>query len=186
MNQVQSIMSLMKHDLNASQLAKLQSVLEAVLTVQKDLPSVDDLIKRFETSKRLMGIKDTSLCQYTLEVRMLSKNMSKPLNQLTTTDIKDYLSRYRSEHSYIVVGKSGWKVSSVDATTGTTGNIIIPPPFGDANHYNIMLAYANGVIVWPFVTVAKANYIKVIDQATLTPLANTTVIVSILVREIIV
>lgn len=49
-----------------------------------------------------------------------------------------------------------------------------------------MLAYSNGVIVWPFVTVAKANYIKVIDQATLTPLANTTVIVSILVREIIV
>lgn len=88
--------------------------------------------------------------------------------------------------TYIVVGKSGWKVSSVDATTGTTGNIIIPPPFGDANHYNIMLAYANGVIVWPFVTVAKANYIKVIDQATLKPVANTAVSVYILVREIIV
>ena len=55
MNQIQSIMSLMKHDLNASQLAKLQSVLEAVLSVQKDLPPIDDLIRRFETSKRLMG-----------------------------------------------------------------------------------------------------------------------------------
>ena len=88
--------------------------------------------------------------------------------------------------TYIVVGKSGWKISSVDATTGATGNIVIPPPFGDANHYNIMLAYANGVIVWPFVTVAKANYIKVIDQATLQPVANTAVSVYVLVREIIV
>ena len=103
MTQIESIIKLMKHDLSAVQLAKLQSVLEAVLTVQKDLPSVDDLIKRFETSKRLMGIKDTSLCQYTLEVRMLAKNLSKPLNQLTTTDIKDYLSRYRSEHSISMV-----------------------------------------------------------------------------------
>lgn len=103
MNTIESIMNLMKHDLSAGQLMKLQSVLEAVLAVQKELPSVDDLIKRFETSKRLMGIKDTSLCQYTLEVRMLAKNMSKPLNQLTTTDIKDYLSRYRSEHSISMV-----------------------------------------------------------------------------------
>ena len=85
-----------------------------------------------------------------------------------------------------MVGKSGWKISSVDATTGATGNIVIPPPFGDANHYNIMLAYANGVIVLPFVTVAKANYIKVIDQATLKPVANTAVSVYVLVREIIV
>lgn len=103
MTQIESIIKLMKHDLSAVQLAKLQSVLEAVLAVQKELPSVDDLIKRFETSKRLMGIKDTSLCQYTLEVRMLAKNMSKPLNQLTTTDIKDYLSRYRSEHNISMV-----------------------------------------------------------------------------------
>ena len=103
MNSIESIMNLMKHDLTAVQLEKLQSVLEAVLAVQKDLPPIDDLIRRFETSKRLMGIKDTSLCQYTLEVRMLSKNMSKPLNQLTTTDIKDYLSRYRSEHSISMV-----------------------------------------------------------------------------------
>ena len=103
MNQVQSILTLMKHDLNASQLAKLQSVLEAVLSVQKDLPPIDDLIRRFETSKRLMGIKDTSLCQYTLEVRMLAKNLAKPLNQLTTADIKDYLSRYRSNHNISMV-----------------------------------------------------------------------------------
>ena len=101
------------------------------------------------------------------------------------TSLNDSLTKVIND-TYIVVGKSGWKVSSVDATTGTTGNIIIPPPFGDANHYNIMLAYANGVIVWPFVTVAKANYIKVIDQATLKPVANTAVSVYILVREIIV
>jgi hypothetical protein len=80
MNTIESIMNLMKHDLSAGQLMKLQSVLEAVLSVQKDLPPIDDLIRRFETSKRLMGIKDTSLCQYTLEVRMLAKNLSKPLN----------------------------------------------------------------------------------------------------------
>ena len=103
MNSIESIMNLMKHDLTAVQLEKLRTVLEAVLSVQKDLPPIDDLIRRFETSKRLMGIKDTSLCQYTLEVRMLSKNMSKPLNQLTTTDIKDYLSRYRMDHNISMV-----------------------------------------------------------------------------------
>ena len=103
MNSIESIMNLMEHDLTAVQLEKLRTVLEAILSVQKDLPPIDDLIRRFETSKRLMGIKDTSLCQYTLEVRMLAKNLTKPLNQLTTADIKDYLSRYRSEHSISMV-----------------------------------------------------------------------------------
>lgn len=54
MNTIESIMNLMKHDLTAVQSEKLRTVLEAVLSVQKELPSVDDLIRRFETSKRLI------------------------------------------------------------------------------------------------------------------------------------
>ena len=42
MNTIESIMNLMKHDLSAGQLMKLQSVLEAVLSVQKDLPELSD------------------------------------------------------------------------------------------------------------------------------------------------
>lgn len=103
MTQIESIINLMKHDLSKPQLAKLRAVLETILKAPKELPPVETLIQRFTASKKLMGLKDTSLCQYTLEVRMLAKNLTKPLNQLTTADIKDYLSRYRSEHSISMV-----------------------------------------------------------------------------------
>lgn len=103
MTQIESIMKLMQPDLNESQLSKLRTVLETILKIRKDLPPVEDLIKRFENSKRLMGIKDTSLCQYTLEIRMLVRNITKPLHQLTTSDIKEYLSKYKADHEISMV-----------------------------------------------------------------------------------
>lgn len=103
MTQIESIMKLMQPDLNEAQLSKLKAVLETILKVRKDLPPVEDLIRKFECSKRLIGIKETSLCQYTLEIRMMVKNITKPLQLLTTADIKDYLSRYKDEHGISMV-----------------------------------------------------------------------------------
>lgn len=103
MTQIESIMKLMQPDLNESQLKKLRTVLETILKARQDLPPTEKLIGMFEDSKRLMGVKDTSLCQYVLEVRMLVKNITKPLQHLTTSDIKDYLAKYKADHEISMV-----------------------------------------------------------------------------------
>lgn len=103
MTQIESIMKLMQPDLNESQLKKLRAVLETILKARQDLPPTEKLIGMFEDSKRLMGVKDTSLCQYVLEVRMLVKNITKPLQHLTTSDIKDYLAKYKADREISMV-----------------------------------------------------------------------------------
>lgn len=103
MTQIESIMKLMQPDLNESQLKKLRAVLETILKARHDFPPTEKLIGMFEDSKRLMGVKDTSLCQYVLEVRMLVKNITKPLQHLTTSDIKDYLAKYKADHEISMV-----------------------------------------------------------------------------------
>lgn len=103
MTQIESIMKLMQPDLNEPQLNKLRAVLETILKARQDLPPTEKLIGMFEDSKRLMGVKDTSLCQYVLEVRMLVKNITKPLQHLTTSDIKDYLSKYKADREISMV-----------------------------------------------------------------------------------
>ena len=95
MTQIDSILSLMRNDLNARQLSKLKTVLETILKVRHAPPPLSDLIRRFESSKRIMGIKDTTIAQYSMEISILAKNVSKPVHLLTASDIKDYLARYR-------------------------------------------------------------------------------------------
>ena len=95
MTQIDSILSLMRNDLNARQLSKLKTVLETILKVRHAPPPLSDLIRRFESSKRIMGIKDTTIAQYSMEISILAKNVSKPVHLLTASDIKDYLARYK-------------------------------------------------------------------------------------------
>ena len=61
MTQIESIIALMRNDLNTRQLSKLQTVLETILKARHAPPPLSDLIRRFESSKRIMGIKDTTM-----------------------------------------------------------------------------------------------------------------------------
>lgn len=95
MTQIESIIALMRNDLNTRQLSKLRTVLETILRTRHAPPPLSDLIRRFESSKRIMGIKDTTIAQYSIEISILAKNVSKPVHLLTASDIKDYLARYK-------------------------------------------------------------------------------------------
>ena len=103
MNQIDSILSLMRNDLTSKQLTKLRTVLETILKVRHAPPPLPDLIRRFETSKRMMGIKDTTLTQYSLEISTLARNVNKPVYLLTASDIKDYLAKYKEDRQISTV-----------------------------------------------------------------------------------
>lgn len=103
MTQIESILQLMRNDLTSGQLAKLQTVLETILKARHAPPPLPDLIRRFESSKRIMGIKDTTIAQYSLEISMLAKHVSKPVHQLTSSDIKDYLALYKEKRQISTV-----------------------------------------------------------------------------------
>lgn len=103
MTQIESIISLMRNDLTRKQLSKLQTVLETILRTSSTIPPMGDLLKRFEHTKRVMGIKETTIAQYTLEVSTMAKNISKPIQQLTASDIKDYLAKYKEDRGISTV-----------------------------------------------------------------------------------
>lgn len=103
MNTIETILSLMRPDLTPVQLGKLQTVLETILKKPKTIPDLPELLRRFESSKRLLGIKDTSISQYSLEVATLAKHTSKPLAELTSADLKDYLAAYKDQKAISMV-----------------------------------------------------------------------------------
>ena len=103
MKKIMTILNLMRNDLSESQLSKLKNVLEAILDVHAELPSTDEIIRKFESSKRLVGVKDTTISQYILEVNTLLRNIKKPIYLLTTPDIKDYLAKYREKRNISMI-----------------------------------------------------------------------------------
>lgn len=97
---VEMILKLMEPDLNEYQLAKLKNVLEIILkTTRNSLPN-EELIDRFIQNKKLVGLSQSSILHYTSEARKLGKFYpNRNLTELTTSDIKNYLSYYVQEHN---------------------------------------------------------------------------------------
>lgn len=96
---IEMVLKLMEQDLNEYQLAKLKNVLEIILkTTRNSLPN-DELIERFIQNKKLVGLSQSSIIHYTGEARRLAAYYpNRNLTELTTADIKDYLSEYVTEH----------------------------------------------------------------------------------------
>lgn len=105
LDNIEMICKLMKPDLNEYQLAKLRNVLETLLrNTRTKLPN-DQLLIKFGESKRLVGIKETTIKKYTLDLNTFLKYMKndeklkdKNLADITTADLKDYLSWYNKTH----------------------------------------------------------------------------------------
>lgn len=97
---VEMILKLMEPDLNEYQLAKLKNILEIILkTTRNSLPN-EELIDRFIQNKKLVGLSQSSILHYTSEARKLGKFYpNRNLTELTTSDIKNYLSYYVQEHN---------------------------------------------------------------------------------------
>lgn len=97
MNNIEMIIKLMEPELNALQLAKLKNVLQIILRTSRNAPPNEELVERFIRHKKLVGLKDTSLTGYVNEVRRLQEFVGKGYCDITTADIKDYLSNLVAE-----------------------------------------------------------------------------------------
>lgn len=97
-----TILNLMSVDLNDNQMIHLKNVLETVLKFPSTIPN-DQLIERFSESKRIVGIKNSSIAQYVFELKTMLKYVTKNLAEFTTADIKTYLITYRKEHQISLI-----------------------------------------------------------------------------------
>lgn len=97
MNNIEMIIKLMEPELNALQLAKLKNVLQTILRTSRNAPPNEELVERFIRHKKLVGLKNTSLTGYVNEVRRLQEFIGKGYCDITTADIKDYLSNLVAE-----------------------------------------------------------------------------------------
>lgn len=97
MNNIEMILKLMEPELTELQLAKLKNVLQTILKTSRNALPNEELIEQFIRHKKLVGLKDTSLTGYTAEIRTFMKYINKGLCDVTTADIKDYLSDYVEE-----------------------------------------------------------------------------------------
>lgn len=92
MNQIEMILKLMEPELDQFQLTKLKNVLQTILRTTRNAPPNEELIERFVRHKKLVGLKDTTLTGYVAEIRFMLRFLDKGLCDITTADIKDYLS----------------------------------------------------------------------------------------------
>lgn len=92
MTNIEMILKLMEPELNKFQLAKLKNVLDTILRTNRiSLPN-EELLERFVQNKKLVGLKDTSLKGYVAECKQMENFLNKNFTEVTTADIKDYLS----------------------------------------------------------------------------------------------
>lgn len=73
---------------------------KTVTAIEKDVAEKIDL---FIASKRLEGLSETSLKDYRIELKVFERHFPKAVVQITTSDIRQYLSRDES-----------WKMTTVD------------------------------------------------------------------------
>lgn len=97
MNAIETILALMRNDLDSSQLERLRNVLSTVLKAKAETPPNEKLISCFRQHQLLMGKKDTTVGQYILEINTMTNYISKGLCEVSTSDIKSYLAQYDEE-----------------------------------------------------------------------------------------
>lgn len=104
---IEMILKLMKPELDAKQLSKLKNVLDTILRTSRNSLPNDELIERFMQHKKLVGLKDTTLETYKHEIKRLDKAINKPFAEITTADIKDYLTQCVQERQIGAVTLQG-------------------------------------------------------------------------------
>lgn len=101
-NQIREIEHLMTPILDGVQMKYLHSVLVSCLCEHRGLgqtnnESLEGDIDEFLAAKKLEGCSDRSLSYYASTLQKFSEKMQKNSNEVTTDDVRTYLSSYQSE-----------------------------------------------------------------------------------------
>lgn len=88
--------------LNNEQLAKLHEVLEHSLAESKESnediqETNDNMLHLFLSAKQVEGCSEKSLKYYRTTLSKMIKSIAKPVRQVETNDIRNYLSSYENE-----------------------------------------------------------------------------------------
>ena len=59
-------------------------------------PDIRDKVNQFLAAKRLEGLSELTLDGYALELRIFAQHVQLPVNQITTAEIRDYLSHFEN------------------------------------------------------------------------------------------
>lgn len=99
-NPIYNIINDMSEVLNVAQMKKLQEVLIARLeTETSEIDEVDneEYLNMFLTAKRIEGCSDRTIKYYETTIRALLEKERIPIRQMTTENLRDYLSEYQSK-----------------------------------------------------------------------------------------
>ena len=104
---INEIVDMMANDLSADQIKKLRNVLHIKLkeySIEKLISKIPwnsdcniSKLNKFIATKRLEGLSENSLEQYSRAIKNLFKEIQKPLDMMNTDDIRYYLSKYNEE-----------------------------------------------------------------------------------------
>lgn len=101
---ITQVVSIMAKQLTMEQLDQLERVLAANLAnviVTENVSKTDEtnpeLVHLFISAKRIEGCSEKSLKYYKMVIEKMIVNLSKPIRQITTGDLRTYLANYQKE-----------------------------------------------------------------------------------------
>lgn len=83
-----------KSFLTSKQLEKLNLLLQSQIDMIKSVSSNEELLKLFETAKKVEGCSQKSIKYYKYVLEQFFKSVREPIQQITTDDIRQYLETY--------------------------------------------------------------------------------------------
>ena len=87
--------------LSCQQLKRLNDVLKSVLLYEKQILAAnesDDLLDTFLTAKEVEGCSSKTLAYYEATIRKMIDQTNKPLSQISTDDLREYLTKYQEQN----------------------------------------------------------------------------------------
>lgn len=99
---IAEITSRMTTILNCQQLKQLNDVLRHTLSSEKSAFTTnesDDILKTFLTSKEVEGCSAKTLVYYETTLRKMTERIKKPFTQITTDDLREYLTAYQEQNN---------------------------------------------------------------------------------------
>lgn len=83
--------------LGREQMDKLAILLDSIDDLNRDIPTNDELLKLFETAKKVEGCSPKSMKYYLYVLKAFLEKIKIPVKEITTDDIRNYLDGFSSK-----------------------------------------------------------------------------------------